>query len=68
MLSVSILSIFTLEYLPFDYMQTLEEKKKKKDFQSQMLAGYSVGWGGETAGWKEISCKEEVLLLLLKYA
>lgn len=29
MLSVSILSIFTLEYLPFDYMQTLEEKKKK---------------------------------------
>lgn len=31
-------------------------------------AGYSVGWGGETADWKEISCKEEVLLLLLKHA
>lgn len=45
MLSVSILSIFTLEYLPFDYMQTLEEKKKKRI--SRARCWLDIQWGGE---------------------
>lgn len=52
MLSVSILSIFTLEYLPFDYMQTLEEKKKKKGFP-EPDAGWIFSGVGRGNSWLE---------------